>query len=81
MQGRGGGVRPREGGHRGDHHGFVDALANFDDGGLPAFGATELDFRVFRHDRIVQQMLLPAMDTTGLHTVKLARREPGEWAA
>lgn len=70
---RGGGIRTRKGRHGGDHNGFIDALAYFHNSGFATFGAAELHLGVLREDGVIQQMLLPAMHTAGLHNSTVAR--------
>lgn len=67
-----GGVCSRKGRHRRNHYGFIGPLLHFDDGGLAAPGATELHLAVLRQHLVLQQMLLAAMNASGLHISKLA---------
>jgi hypothetical protein len=70
---RGGRVRAGEGRYGGNYDRFLHAVLYFNDGGLTALCALELNLRMLRQHHVVQKMLLPAVDTARLHTSKLPR--------
>lgn len=73
LHARSGSVAAGEGGHRRNDHGFVGLVLDLDDGGLPTFGAPELNLGVLCQDGVVQEMLLPAMNAARLHKSKVPR--------
>jgi hypothetical protein len=73
LQTSGGRIGASKGRHRRDNRGLIDATLHFHDGRFSAFRAAELNFGMLGEHRVVENVLLPTMNTASLHNSKVAR--------